>query len=114
MVPTLYEWAGGDSAFERLINCFYDRVERDDLISPLFSGGVSPEHREHVIAWWQEVFGGPARYSEELGGYAAMVAKHLNLGITAEQRRRAAVRGLSRALRLSSPRLLQARGQPCG
>ncbi len=88
MTPTLFEWAGGDVAFERLINFFYDRVERDELISPLFSGGVSPEHREHVIAWWQEVFGGPARYSEELGGYAAMVAKHVNLGITAEQRRR--------------------------
>jgi len=21
--PTLYEWAGGDAAFDRLINCFY-------------------------------------------------------------------------------------------
>ena len=88
MTPTLFEWAGGDDAFDRLINCFYDRVERDPLISPLFTGGVSPEHREHVIAWWQEVFGGPARYSEELGGYAAMVVKHVGLGITAEQRRR--------------------------
>jgi hypothetical protein len=34
--PTLYEWAGGREAFERLINAFYDRVEGDELISPLF------------------------------------------------------------------------------
>ncbi|MDQ6840175.1 MAG: oxidoreductase, partial [Actinomycetota bacterium] len=61
--PTLYDWAGGDDAFVRLIDCFYDRVEHDDLISPLFPGGVSREHRDHVTAWWQEVFGGPTRYS---------------------------------------------------
>ncbi|MGH9287278.1 MAG: group II truncated hemoglobin [Acidimicrobiales bacterium] len=86
--PTLYEWAGGDAAFERLINRFYDRVEQDPLISPLFPGGVSSEHRDHVTAWWREVFGGPARYTRELGGYAAMVRKHLDLGISVEQRRR--------------------------
>ena len=36
--PTLYEWAGGVDAIERLINAFYDRVEDDDLISPFFEG----------------------------------------------------------------------------
>lgn len=86
--PTLYEWAGGDAAFTRMIDCFYDRVEGDELISPLFPGGVSPEHRAHVAAWWQEVFGGPARYTADHGGYTAMVDKHRNLGITPEQRRR--------------------------
>ena len=40
------------------------------------------------MAWWREVFGGPPQYTDELGGYAAMVAKHLELGITVEQRRR--------------------------
>jgi hemoglobin len=86
--PTLYEWAGGNAALTRMIECFYDRVEEDELISPLFPGGVSREHRDHVSAWWQEVFGGPARYSRDLGGYHAMVSKHQNLGITVEQRRR--------------------------
>jgi hemoglobin len=86
--PTLYEWAGGSAAITRLIDCFYDRVERDELISPIFPGGVSREHRDHVAAWWQEVFGGPSGYTEHLGGYAAMVRKHVNLGISADQRRR--------------------------
>ena len=86
MTETLYEWAGGDAAFERLIDAFYDRVERDDLLSALFPGGVSAEHRHNVTAWWREVFGGPARYTEELGGYERMVAKHRGLAITPEQR----------------------------
>jgi hemoglobin len=86
MTKTLYEWAGGDAAFARLINAFYDRVESDELLSPFFPGGVSLRHREHVIAWWIEVFGGPDRYTAELGGYEAMLAHHRGLGITSEQR----------------------------
>ncbi len=85
-IPTLYEWAGGESSFRRLITAFYDRVERDDLLGPLFPGGVSHEHREHVTTWWCEVFGGPARYTGELGGYPAMLARHRGLDLTAEQR----------------------------
>ena len=83
---TLYSWAGGEEALARLINAFYDRVEGDELLSPFFPGGVSDEHRTHVIAWWCEVFGGPTRYSDELGGYERMLAHHRNLQITPEQR----------------------------
>jgi hemoglobin len=86
MTSSLYDWAGGHAAFERMIDAFYDRVEADDLLSPLFPGGVGQEHREHVVAWWSEVFGGPSRYTDELGGYEQMLAKHRDLGITAEQR----------------------------
>jgi hemoglobin len=91
MTATLYEWAGGGAAFERLINAFYDRVEGDPLLSPLFPGGVGEEHRAHVIAWWSEVFGGPARYTAELGGYEHMLHKHRDLAITPEQRFRFAL-----------------------
>ena len=84
--PTLYEWAGGRAAFDRMINAFYDRVERDELLSPLFPGGVHEDHRRNVAAWWSEVFGGPSVYTDELGGYERMLNKHLRLGITAEQR----------------------------
>lgn len=87
MEPTLYEWAGGESAIRRMIDCFYDRVEGDELLGPLFPGGVSEEHRANVTLWWGEVFGGPARYTEELEGYERMLAHHRNLGITADQRR---------------------------
>ena len=86
--PSLVAWAGGPEAFRRLIDAFYDRVERDDLLAPFFPGGVSEEHRAHVTAWWVEVFGGPATYTAELGGYRRMLDHHRGLGITAEQRLR--------------------------
>jgi hemoglobin len=85
-VPSLFDWAGGEPAFRRLIDAFYDRVEADDLLSPFFPGGVGEEHRAHVTAWWVEVFGGPATYTADLGGYEAMLAHHRGLGITEGQR----------------------------
>jgi hemoglobin len=84
--PTLYDWAGGAEAIRRLIAAFYDRVEQLQLFAPLFPGGVSEEHRDFVTAWWVEVFGGPPRYTDELGGYPNMLNHHRNLRITAEQR----------------------------
>jgi hemoglobin len=84
--PTLVEWAGGAEAFRRLIDAFYDRVERDDLLSPLFPGGVTEDHRAHVTMWWVEVFGGAESYTEQRGGYATMLAHHRGLSITADQR----------------------------
>lgn len=84
--PSLFAWAGGLSAIRRLIDAFYDSVESDQLLSPFFPGGVNEQHRSHVTAWYVEVFGGPAAYTAELGGYEAMLAHHRDLGITAEQR----------------------------
>jgi len=84
--PTLFEWAGGREAFDRMINSFYDRVEQDKLLAPFFPSGVHAEHRRNVTTWWCEVFGGPTEYTRELGGTERMVHKHLQLGITKDQR----------------------------
>jgi len=62
-------------------------VEQDDLLSPLFPGGVGEEHRAHVTIWWSEVFGGPPEYTK-LGGYRRMIGLHIGLAITPEQRLR--------------------------
>jgi hemoglobin len=85
-VPSVYEWAGGRDAFARWFDAFYDLVERDELLGPVFGGKVSEEHRRHVTTWWCEVMGGPARYTEEEGGYEHMISKHHGLAITPEQR----------------------------
>jgi len=87
-VPTIYEWAGGRAAFARWFDVFYDLVEGDPLLGPVFGGRVTTEHRRNVTTWWCEVMGGPAEYSERQGGYEHMLAKHRGLAITAEQRLR--------------------------
>ena len=85
--PSLYEWAGGAAALERLTTAFYREVLRDDLLEPLFRH-MDPGHPQHVAAWLGEVFGGPATYTEERGGYPHMVREHLGKAITEPQRRR--------------------------
>jgi hemoglobin len=86
--PTIYEWAGGGAAFARWLEAFDDRVERDRLLAPLFGGVVTREHRDHATAWWSEVMGGPADYTARHGGYHHMLAKHIGLAISEEQRLR--------------------------
>lgn len=86
--PTLFEWAGGREPLKRMLDAFYDRVEADELIAPMFPAGVTAEHRESVTTWWCEVFGGPADYTRDHGGYEHMLAKHRGLRITEEQRHR--------------------------
>ena len=84
--PSLFDWAGGAPAFRRLIDAFYDRVEADDLLSPAVPGrgvGGAPGPRDHLVGRGLRRAGA---YTEDLGGYARMLAHHRGLGITAEQR----------------------------
>ena len=85
--PTLYEWAGGQDAFERLTEVFYRHVREDPIVGPLFAD-MPAEHPHRVATWLAEVFGGPADYTEHHGGYPHMVSRHLGLAITEEQRSR--------------------------
>jgi hemoglobin len=86
-VPSLYEWAGGADALERLTEAFYTRVPEDELIGPLFAH-MDPGHPRFVAMWLSEVLGGPARYTAERGGYPHMLARHRGKAITEPQRRR--------------------------
>lgn len=86
-VPTLYDWCGGSVALHRLTQVFYDRVLADPVLEPVFRH-MSGDHRDHVARWLGEVFGGPADYTDHLGGYPSMLRHHVGLEITEEQRSR--------------------------
>jgi hemoglobin len=83
--PTLFDWAGGMEAFERLTTVFYARVRADPLIGPLFAH-MDEKHPVYVAHFLAEVFRGPAQYSAERGGHATMLSHHLNKRLTQEQR----------------------------
>lgn len=85
--PSLYEWAGGMTAFERLTSIFYGRVPQDPVLAPVFKE-MSPEHPVHVARFVAEVFGGPPLYSEGHGGHAEMIRHHLGRRLTEQQRSR--------------------------
>ena len=83
----MFEWAGGHEALRRLTDVFYDKVLEDPILAPVFAH-MSDQHREHVAIWLGEVFRGHSRYTDELGGYPAMLSHHLGLALTEEQRSR--------------------------
>ncbi len=85
-MTTLFEHAGGEEALHRLEATFYASVLADPLLQPLFGEG-RPEHVEHLTAFTAESFGGPARFSRELG-FAHLIAVHRGLAIVEEQRLR--------------------------
>jgi len=84
-IPTLYDWLGGQQVLSALIERFYEKVPADPVLEPLFRD-IKPSHFEHVAKFIAEVLGGPADYSAQCGGHAAMVRHHLGKGITEEQR----------------------------
>lgn len=85
-MPTLFEFAGGEAGLHRLESLFYASVLADPLLQPLFGAG-KPEHVDHLTAFTAESFGGPDRFSRELG-FAHLIAVHRGLHITEEQRLR--------------------------
>jgi hemoglobin len=78
--PSLYEFAGGEQAFLALAAATHERCLADPELNHPFSHHVSPQHTEHLAAYWAEVFGGPKRYSESLGGHSGMLGIHAGEG----------------------------------
>jgi hemoglobin len=64
--PTIYEIAGGDAPFRRLVASFYARVEGDPLLRPLFPADLEPG-KERQFLFITQYFGGPARYNQQRG-----------------------------------------------
>jgi hemoglobin len=78
--PSIFEFAGGEAAFLALAAATHERCLQDPELNHPFSHGVNPAHLEHLAAYWAEVFGGPARYSESLGGHSGMLEIHAREG----------------------------------
>jgi hemoglobin len=84
-VPTLYEWAGGIEALNRLTTRFYEVVKTDELLAQVFAH-MDAEHPRHVATFLAEVLGGPTDYTSLHGGHPHMLRQHLNRHLTQEQR----------------------------
>ena len=86
--PTLYEWAGGQAAFEKLTEVFYAKVLKDDLLGDLFRN-MSSEHSKYVARFLSEVMGGPKLYTEESKrSHAHMISRHVGRKLDETQRQR--------------------------
>ena len=85
-MKSLYEHAGGDAALHRLEELFYDKVLADPLLRLQFTER-RPHHVEHLTWFTAESFGGPDRFTRELG-FQYIISVHRYLNITDAQRER--------------------------
>jgi hemoglobin len=85
-MTTLYVHAGGDEALHRAEEVFYDKVLADPLLNRLFAQRV-PAHVDHLTRFTAESFGGPQRFTRELG-FAYLIDVHRHLQITDKERER--------------------------
>jgi hemoglobin len=63
---TVYEMAGGDPAFQRLVDAFYARIESDAYLRSIFPQNMEAGKRRQFL-FLTQFFGGPPRYAQERG-----------------------------------------------
>lgn len=81
MRPTLFEFAGGEPAFLALATAHHARCLADpELNHPFSHEGQHPQHVERLAAYWAEVMGGPASYSQSCGEQAGVLRMHAGNG----------------------------------
>lgn len=81
-----YEALGGDAFFRRLVESFYERIETDLLLRPLFPPSLE-SGKERQFLFLTQFFGGPGRYSA-LYGHPRLRARHLPFSIGQRERDR--------------------------
>ncbi|HEY9558267.1 MAG TPA: globin [Acidimicrobiales bacterium] len=62
----VYEAVGGTPFFVELVDRFYDSVEHDLILRPLYPDDLTAPRR-HTALFLQQYWGGPGTYSEERG-----------------------------------------------
>ncbi len=64
---TLYDAVGGMAFFRRLVDDFYDRVERDEVLQPMYPEDDMVGARERLTLFLGQYWGGPDTYSQRRG-----------------------------------------------
>jgi hemoglobin len=81
---TLFDEVGGESFFVQLIDAFYDHVEGDATLRPLYPEDLSASRR-HLTNFLVQYWGGPGTYQQERG-HPRLRMRHVPFRITAEVR----------------------------
>ena len=92
---TIYATLGPD-AFDRLTAAFYQGVEHDPLLRPLYPEQELEPARRRLSLFLQQYFGGPTTYSDERG-HPRLRMRHMAFPID-KARRDAWMRHMSAAL----------------
>jgi hemoglobin len=82
---TLYDAVGGEPTFRRIVGRFYELVETDEILRPLYPDADLGPAEERLRLYLIEHWGGPAEYTP-LRGPGRLAARHLPFRITRAHR----------------------------
>src|SRR5262252_3499735 len=89
MRPTLYEFAGGQQAFETFAAALHARCLADpELNHPFSHPDQHPEHVQRLAWYWAEALGGPPRFSGACGDHSGVLRMHSGNGDMTDLSRR--------------------------
>ncbi len=77
--PTVYEIVGGQQFFDDLVDRFYDAVESDKLLRPMYPKNMQPS-RQRLAGFLAQYWGGPPHYSDQRG-HPRLRMRHLPFAI---------------------------------
>jgi len=84
---SLYERIGGAPTFDRLVRRFYEGVQQDEVIWPMYPADDLEGAIWRLSAFLQQYWGGPGTYSEQRG-HPRLRMRHHPFRITPEARER--------------------------
>jgi hemoglobin len=80
----IHDLVGGLPTSEKLVDHFYDAVEQDPILRPMYPESLE-ESRLHLALFLSQFFGGPPVYSEKRG-HPRLRARHLPFVIDRKER----------------------------
>ena len=66
MDESIFDQVGGEPFFVRLVDGFYDAVEGDETLRPMYPDDLT-ESKRHLTLFLMQYWGGPRTYQEERG-----------------------------------------------
>ena len=67
MEQSLYDAVGGEEFFVKLVDGFYQGIETDEVLRPMYVDQDLTESRRHLSLFLQQYWGGPSIYQAERG-----------------------------------------------
>ncbi len=67
MEQSLFDAVGGEEFFVKLVDGFYEGIETDEVLRPMYVDQDLTESRRHLTLFLQQYWGGPSIYQAERG-----------------------------------------------
>lgn len=80
----IYEAVGGEQAWRRIVDHFYDAVAQDETLRAMYPADLT-ESKEHLALFLMQYWGGPNTYSQQRG-HPRMRMRHIPFAIGQAER----------------------------